>query len=78
MGPEGEGVNLKATGIGALAGAGLFAFAGLYQSAALGEGLWAHLQPVAFLAVLGGTVGGLAGPLVGAILGKARRRGRGE
>lgn len=67
-------MNLNATGIGALVGAGLFAFAALYQSAAVGEGLLAHLQPVAFFAVMGGTVGGLAGPLVGAMLGRAKRR----
>ncbi|MBI4520159.1 MAG: hypothetical protein HY701_04940 [Gemmatimonadetes bacterium] len=61
-------MQLKPTIIGLLVGAGLFALASLYRSATAGAGLFAHLQPVAFMTVIGGTVGGLAGPLVGAIV----------
>lgn len=69
-------MSLKPTVIGAVAGAALFAAAGLYQSVSLGGGVFAHVEPVAFIAVIGGTVGGLAGPLVAAAVRHRRARRR--
>ncbi|MBI4540585.1 MAG: hypothetical protein HY704_13875 [Gemmatimonadetes bacterium] len=69
-------MEMKSTVLGAGVGAVLFAAVGLYRSAVVGSGPFAHLEPVAFFAVIGGTVGGLAGPLARGIL--RRWSGKGD
>lgn len=65
---------LRWTIIGVAWGGGLFAALSIYQSLAGGGPFLQHLNPIAVMTVIGGTVGGLIGPMIGAIV--ARRRNR--
>ena len=70
------------TAIGAAIGGGLFLVLSLYRSIASGGPSMSHLNPIAVMVVIGGTVGALVGPLVGAIVDRRRilrdDRGRGS
>ncbi len=57
--------TLRRTLAGAAVGGSLFGVMAVYRSLMAGGPLLEYAGPVAFMAVLGGTVGGLAGPLVG-------------
>ena len=65
---------LRRTLIGALVGASAFGIVSAYQASVAGVGLVATLGPLAFMMLIGGTIGGLAGPLLGEAWARARQR----
>ncbi len=65
---------VRRTLIGALAGASAFGIVSAYQASRAGVGLVATLGPLAFMMLIGGTIGGLAGPLLGEGWARARQR----
>ena len=64
---------LRWTLIGAALGAGLFGALSIYRSLASGGPAVQHLNPIAVMTVIGGTVGGLVGPMLGALVSRFRK-----
>ncbi len=56
------------TAYGATIGVGLFFALSMYRSIASGGPSMSHLNPIAVMTVIGGTVGALVGPLIGAVI----------
>ena len=54
---------LRSSFLGALIGGILFLGLGVYMNRAIGAGLFDHLGPLGFTAVIGATIGALVAPL---------------